>query len=587
MSASGHAEGGKKYKKYDWDDKKDICYKLYVEGKKTPRDIVKYFANHFSVPESELPSARLFRRQFHDVWQFPPRRRTLSADDEAVIVERIRQLWEQNESAVRIGQILDEEGYELGDNEFTKLRRRHGFIRRGISGSYDVTTKPSKRWKRKADEVEDQAQMDTDAVNAATSAEFLMAMQQQPPPGLTPDQLAQRQAHLAQRLTDLHRESEAKLATRKRRRRIRGFGFLPADEAGMAPRYDSETTIDECKAFLHLSNEMYVTIRDDYEAICQDMGIERKKTTMESGLWQASKDRLVRENVHLSAIMHPLQPNLDRKAVAIDVICSDVTKRMRDNKKKMSIADANNALGLNPLASKKLRKAFYDILEHDHYTTRMACGEEHWNELQQAWHNSSPVLQSVITEGDPYKLRCVYMLCRDATKRYNDDGVRRDPSRKQYQQGTGPGPGALRVGGKGKKAAATATEKPRKNKATVKNGLSGPSFGMAVDPALTNPYLPEPQPIPAYFRLSPQSSLIGNHPRMWLGKLATRTLASLHEAAASKAGAATVTRVQGVIKNEDGTEDSYQIDGDDELDVYLEAAGDKSTFLVLLEGGYA
>lgn len=80
-------------------------------------------------------------------------------------------------------------------------------------------------------------------------------------------------------------ESDQALANRKRRRRIRGYGHLPPDDPGMAPRYNSETTLDECKAFLHLSNEMYSTVRDDYEAICRDMGIERKKTVMENGVW--------------------------------------------------------------------------------------------------------------------------------------------------------------------------------------------------------------------------------------------------------------------------------------------------------------
>jgi len=41
--------------KYDWDDKRDVCYQLFVEQKKTPKEIVTYFADHFCVPESELP----------------------------------------------------------------------------------------------------------------------------------------------------------------------------------------------------------------------------------------------------------------------------------------------------------------------------------------------------------------------------------------------------------------------------------------------------------------------------------------------------------------------------------------------------
>lgn len=41
--------------KYDWDDKKDICYQLFVEQKKSVKDVVKYFAEHFGCAESELP----------------------------------------------------------------------------------------------------------------------------------------------------------------------------------------------------------------------------------------------------------------------------------------------------------------------------------------------------------------------------------------------------------------------------------------------------------------------------------------------------------------------------------------------------
>ena len=73
---------------------------------------------------------------------------------------------------------------------------------------------------------------------------------------------------------------------------------------------------------------------------------------------------------------------------------------------------------------------------------------------------------------------------------------------------------------------------------------------------------------------------------MWLGKLSAPTL-SAHKAAMSKAGAVRVTKVQGTVKNNDGGEDSWLIESDDELEVYLGEAGEKATFVVLLEGGYA
>ena len=78
---------------------------------------------------------------------------------------------------------------------------------------------------------------------------------------------------------------------------------------------------------------------------------------------------------------------------------------------------------------------------------------------------------------------------------------------------------------------------------------------------------------------------------MWLGKLTAVTMAALHAAASSKAGAAKVGRVHGIVKNGVGEEDSYLIDGEDELGAYLETAKEvaegKVVFVVELEGGYA
>jgi len=547
-----------------------------------------------------LVSVRLFRRQFTEKWNFPPRQERLKPEDEPVVVERIRQLWEQNLGVKVIRETLEEEGWVLGDNEFARLRKKNGYRRRGdAAGAYGVepagaSTKKKGKGKRKRDAEEAElgwlpVENDMMPVNgygmdsmpgADGTADTLLSLPQQPT-YLTPEEQIRRAEHLVK----VQLESDQALATRKRRRRIRGYGHLPPDDPTMAPRYGSETTLDECKAFLHLTNEIYSDMREQYEFICRDMGIERKKTVMENGLWQASKDRLVRENIHLSAVMHPLQPNLERKAVAVDVICADVTKRMRDSKKKMTVAEANNTLGLNPTSSKEIRRYFYEILERDQYTTRLACGDAHWAELRQQWFATSPLLQAVVMEGNANKMKCIDILCRDATKRYNDDAVRRDPTRRQYQQSTyGPGPGSCKANRKKDTPNAANTSTPgsgKKPKSSKK--ASSAENDPNIDPALA----PYPTPVPAYFRLSPDSRLIGNHPRMWLGKLTAPTIQAMHAAASSKAGGSSVTKAQGVIKNADGSEDSYQIDDDGELQVYLEAAGDKSTFIVVLEGGYA
>lgn len=74
---------------------------------------------------------------------------------------------------------------------------------------------------------------------------------------------------------------------------------------------------------------------------------------------------------------------------------------------------------------------------------------------------------------------------------------------------------------------------------------------------------------------------------MWLGKLTSPTMESLIANATSKAGAAAVSHISGIVKNSDGTEDSWVIETTDELEVYLSEAGEKPTFTVVLNGGYA
>ena len=551
-------------------------------------------------------SARLFRRQFTDKWHFPPRKEKRKPEDEAAIVERMRQLWEQNMLVAKMQETLDDEGWGVGLSEFQKLRRINGFTRRVNDGAH-VGAPARKRKRGEAEVMEEPG--DQEWTVAGSSAGATMSAYQKP--GMSQGEATRR----ANRLAQIQFDSDNALLTRRRRRRIRNYGHLPPDAPNMAPRYNTETTLDECKAFLHLNNDMYTAIRQDYEVICRDMGIERKKTFLSNGMWQASKDRLVRENMHLSGVMHPLQPDLDRKATAVDVICSDVTKRMRDQPKRLTVADANNGLGLNPSDSKELRKMFYGILDDDQFTTRLACGDEHWNELRQVWNASSPLLQQVMAEGDPHKIRCVDVLCRDATKRRNDDYVRKGPNRREPQQRvSGPGPGSARAPAAAKKGKTAVTptkpapavaKEPKKNptkkvtKIHAKTSAAASALGTQAQPidadrldpalsAMSNPYTAvEPLSIPVYFRLSPQSQIIGHHPRLWLGKLTARTVSAVHQAATSKAGAAQVTKVHGLIKNEDESEDSYLIEGDEELDVYLGAAGEKASFLVVLEGGYA
>ncbi|KAK3723176.1 hypothetical protein LTR37_001899 [Vermiconidia calcicola] len=606
--------------KYDWDDKKDLCYKLYVEEKLSAPKIVAYFATRLNVPESDLPTAKQFSAKFQQ-WEFPPRIKKIRPEEEEKLLERTKELFNQNLGAKQIQDKLNDEGWELDNHHFRAFRIKHRMAMRS-SVAYkplEATGRTAGKRKRSSND-EDDAQADEQANDDGE--------RQAQPTSLPPEEAARR----AQRLAELQAQSDHLLATRKRRRRIRGFGHLPPDAPGLEPRYGSETSLDECKAYLHLSNETYVQIRDEYEAICPDMGVDKMSTCVE-GQWQASKDRLVRENMHLSSVLHPLQSNLDRKANALNVICMDVTKRMRMKTKALTIADANNMLGIDPNTSKEIRRILYDILEADQFTTVLACGKQHVEDLCEQWYAKSDILSRAKAERAPQKDRAIFLLSKDARKRYCDDQMRKHPDKRLWQKKSyGPGPGPAHVIPSVRKGPlATSSEAQQPNPTTTPNstrrrqlvpvgpawdGHEVPEFrpntiadvghiSFDLDPELAPLPLAQHGPpwppaaaapptiaqssaaIPAYFRLGQDSKVIGHHPRMWLGKLTGPNIPALHKAATSKAGAATVAKVQGVVKNDDGSEDSWLIETDEELAVYLEEAGPKATFVVLLEGGYA
>lgn len=120
-------------------------------------------------------------------------------------------------------------------------------------------------------------------------------------------------------------------------------------------------------------------------------------------------------------------------------------------------------------------------------------------------------------------------------------------------------------------------------------GFVDEGFNFDLDPALSASLMQPPSlpTINAYFRLGQGSHIIGHHPKMWLGKLTSPTMESLIANATSKAGAAAVSHISGIVKNPDGTEDGWVIETTDELEVYLSEAGEKPTFTVVLNGGYA
>lgn len=222
-------------------------------------------------------------------------------------------------------------------------------------------------------------------------------------------------------------ESAERLRNRTRRRRLKGWRGLPAD-AGLPPRFPSELTLVEGRELLMLDKQMYLDTRHAFEQICQEDGIERK-TGCGEGQWPWAKEQLIEGSPHLQSIFNSpaavhYHPN--REPMALDLICMDVTKMMRNKGSHVPLADCKNTLNLTPDDSREARSIFQSILRADHFTAKSEVSKEHWDGLKERWVQHCPPLQRAFSdiqnnEEQARKIKALEKLARDAQKRNRDD----------------------------------------------------------------------------------------------------------------------------------------------------------------------
>lgn len=507
-------------------------------------------------------------------------------------------------------QILNEEGFEIKERELMRVRAKNRWLLRVPNGMKSQSSAPAP-----IQQPEDEGllvlQQEVYKNTEPADDKGLLPSDQtaQQPPGLSSEVLAKRK----ERLDRLKAESAERWTARKRRRRTRGWAGLPADPPG-PPRFPSETTIDESKKYLNLDNAMYRQVRDQFQKICEEAGF-LKKTVAGAEKWQQAKDRLIHESQHLQQVFSSGSNELDAKTLALDIVCTDVTKRMRTLERRMTIAEAKNALGINPEESRQIRNAFYNTLKADHFTSKLEAGDAHWRELKERWIQSSSLLQQILSPGpaDPgyvMKQKALEVLCRDVMKRLRDDQTKSDPPLKRSishsdtqgsefagnrdsntpNSGISNGISAL---------ASQALASAPMTSSDINDMQIDPSLLQAAnDPScVTNqehgaessfgyddPVLESTAGLhtPVYLRVSPQSQIHGDS-KTWVGRLITRSIAEVRHMATARFPGSIVTRIEGLDKGEDGDGISFLIDEDHELDAYLtHVHGRKATFLFYL-----
>lgn len=570
---------------------------------------------------------------------------------------RIKQLWENNTSQRDMIRILNEEGYEVKEREVMRVRAKYRWLLRvpnGMRPASVATTTPEARSASpapgdEAQQLENELiRLQRDAHKQVAATDGSQEMRERADgvgggigtstdadaPHAVSDVPENVAAKRKERLEKLKAESEERWATKRRRRRTREWAGLPPDPPG-PPRFPSETTIDQSKKYLSLDNDSYRGVREAFQRICEEAGFI-KKTLAGPEKWQMAKDRLINESTHLQAVFWGEPVLLDAKALALDVVCTDVTKRMRTLERRMTIAEAKNALGINPEESRQVRNAFYEVLKASHITSKLEAGNEQWMELKDRWIRESELLQHILNSPGTdiehaTRLKAVEVLCRDVMKRLRDDQIKRDSSRKRPHPGAStPKPSSSsqeppptstpsrstvtcipnRISTLASEALASASTVPpgeaddtQVNPSLLQAATDGHSSRIvgskhepataavtAVSHALSyiDPSLHAPvNPRPLYFHIHPQSSApCLEDPDPWIDKLTIPSVAGLRSTILSRIkNAQEVVKIEGIDTADRSRSQQHPvvINDDAELNAYLERMkGLEATFIVLL-----
>ncbi|EDN96103.1 hypothetical protein SS1G_12309 [Sclerotinia sclerotiorum 1980 UF-70] len=598
---------------YDWDDKEELCYRMYIDEKKSLEEIMEFMKETMSFN----PSKRAFQTQFKK-WEFPSKQNPAHRNEP--LVQRVKELWDINTSQREMLRILNEEGFEIKERELMRVRAKNRWLLRVPNGNkskklmdQDVENQLQQAFYNNGQLLEGEQQMEgqmEDLPPTSSTPKNNNSRAESPP--LSPEVMAKRQ----ERYAKLQAESAERWAARKRRRRTRGWAGLPADPPG-PPRFPSETTIDESKSFLSLDNRLYRDIRERFQRICEEAGII-KKTIAGPERWEAAKDRLIQESEHLQSVFWNNDENLDPKKLALDVVCGDVTKRMRTLQRRMTIAEAKNALGAMEVLCRDVMKRLRDDQTKRDPTRRKKFDStfqpgqnmEQFHHSQEGAPNFQPDPQEALIQTAAHahahsqnqaqshmQAQESHMQAQARQAQAQAQAHAHAQSQAQAQAQVQPQPqahtpvmvnhgdiqnhGDMQIDPSLLLAAAN---DPGLMNRSMQNQFAHPQYTdqQYVDQAAQAFPSAAPSSMIAYFRLHPASDVTAPS-RLWMDTLNGTSLEELRRLAASKFPGAITGRVEGIMLGPSDQDLTIPIDNDSELDAYLGAIGGvKPSFSVQL-----
>ena len=336
----------------------------------------------------------------------------MAAHKNELLVGRVKELWERNLSQNEMLRILTEEdGFDIGKRGLMRLRTQNRWLLRAPNGFTPEPASPAHV-----------SQSSSSSQSNSRSA---------PLPSAMPQQIPGKNKAVRKLVGQEVAPGTQHNGRIGRRGRARGEA---ASNPPAPPRFPCETTLDEARAILGLDSDTYREMRSVFGRIC-DEGDIVKKTVAGPERWEAAKDQLAKEIPQLQAERWANEPNLESRKLAVDVICTDVTKRRRMDT-RMTLAEARTMLGINPEESRETRLIFHRLLQEDGVTSKSETTEDQWEDLKTRWIAGSPILGRILAlgDGDPdrqQKIKAIDCVALDVLKRLRDDQARRDRSRKR------------------------------------------------------------------------------------------------------------------------------------------------------------
>ena len=191
-------------------------------------------------------------------------------------------------------------------------------------------------------------------------------------------------------------------------------------------------------------------VRAAFQSICEHHSIA-KKTLAGPELWEVAKTQLIRGHPWLEqAFRLAVEPQAEQMRLSLDVICMDVTKRMRIVEHQMTLADAKNMLNINPEEGRQVRQALIGILTVHNFINKHESSN--WDELKQTWLVQSGLDQRIPPVGSSDRekcLRAVQIICRDIMKRWRDAQVAKSKVNKNKNNNKDADGGGQRSAGAG------------------------------------------------------------------------------------------------------------------------------------------